>query len=92
MHNHFRWDRTCEAMETKLYQFSDNSQATGWLQLMRGGAESHTSHRIPGTEFEYQCCSGFHLENKTNPVQTLFCQGSGQVDTSLVTSCVRKSI
>ena len=77
-------------METKLYQFSDNSQVTGWLQLMRGGAESHTSHRIPGSEFEYQCSSGFYLPNKTNPVQSLFCQGSLQVDTSLVSSCVRK--
>ena len=86
----FRWGRTCAAMETKLYQFSDNSQVTGWLHLMRGGAESHTSHRIAGSEFEYQCSSGFYLSNKTNPVQKLFCQGSLQVDTSLVSSCVRK--
>ena len=77
-------------METKLYQFADNSQVTGWLQLMRGGAESHTSHRIPGAEFEYQCSSGFYLPNKTNPVQKLFCQGTMQVDTSLVSSCIRK--
>ena len=77
-------------METKLYQFADNSQVTGWLQLMRGGAESHSSHRIPGAEFEYQCGSGFYLPNKTNPVQKLFCQGTLQVDTSLVSSCIRK--
>lgn len=77
-------------METKLYQFADNSQVTGWLQLMRGGAESHSSHRIPGAEFEYQCSSGFYLPDKTNPVQKLFCQGTLQVDTSLVSSCIRK--
>ena len=77
-------------METKFSQFADSSQVTGWLQLMRGGTESHTSHRIPGAEFEYQCSAGFYLPNRTNPVQSLFCQGSLQVDTSSVSSCIRK--
>ena len=77
-------------MESKLYQFADNSQASGWLHLMRGGADSHTSHRIPGTEFEYKCSSGFYLDNKTNPDQSLFCQGNMLVDTTSVASCIRK--
>ena len=74
----------------KLHQYANNTLATGWLQLSAAGDQSHWSYRIPGTEYQYVCSNGFELPNKTNPIQTLKCQGSGLVDTTYITSCIRK--
>ena len=89
-----RWKRSCELLENKLYNFANNTKATGWLGIVGHGAETHSSlhYRIPGTEFKYQCSNGFYIENKTNPIQMLQCQGNGLVDTSFVTSCIGKVI
>ena len=91
--NYYRWTRSCEALENKIPEFADSSLVNGWLQIMGAGAETDASlnYRIPGTEFKYRCSDGFYLPNKTNPDQMLQCQGSRLVDTSAVTSCIRKS-
>ena len=88
--DYFSWERTCELLQDKLSQFANNSLATGYLELSGLGSESKREYRIAGTEFKYKCNMGFELPNKTNPDQTFQCQGNLQVDTSFITSCVRK--
>ena len=89
--DYFSWERTCELLQDKLSQFANNSLATGYLEVSGLGSESKREYRIAGTEFKYKCNMGFELPNKTNPDQTFQCQGNLQVDTSFITSCVRKS-
>ena len=82
-------------MENRLYQFADNSETSGWLEIASaGGASTLESNsmrfRIPGTEFKYKCSEGFELPDHSNPDQVLQCRGNFLVDTSAVQSCVPK--
>ena len=88
-----RWSRGCEAeMQDKLTQFADSSQRSGWLELVSAGPGFSYDLRVAGTSFNYQCSPGFELPDKSNPEQSLVCQGSRAIDTSAVLSCVRKFV
>ena len=77
-------------MKDELPQFADNTLRAGWLQLMWADTGFDVNFRVAGSVFKYQCSDGFELPSKTNPEQSLVCQGSRSVDTSSVIDCVRK--
>ena len=75
-------------MKEKLDQFADSSLVAGWLELQSALTGYSVDHRVAGSQFVYKCSHGFELPNKSNPDQVLSCEGSLEVDTSSVTSCV----
>ena len=77
-------------MKDELPQFADSTLRSGWLELVSADTGFDVDFRVPGSAFNYQCSEGFELPSKTNPEQSLVCQGSRSVDTSAVTNCVRK--
>ena len=85
-----RWTRGCEDMKDELPELADTSLRSGWLQLMSADTGFDSLYRVPGTAFNYQCSDGFELPGKTNPEQSLVCQGSRSVDTSAIINCIRK--
>ena len=50
----------------------------------------HSDHRVPGSSYQYQCSEGYYLSDKSNPEQTLHCEGTRAVDTSALQKCTRE--
>ena len=88
-----RWSRSCDLLEEKIYDFADNTEITGWLELKTASPGFNTNYRVPGTKFQYRCSTGFTTDQNTNenPDQDLICEGSMRVLTDDIVSCVRKS-
>ena len=77
-------------MKDKLPEFADNTLASGWLELVSAGTGFSVDHRVPGSSFQYQCSDGYYLSDKSNPEQTLHCEGTRAVDTSAIQKCTRE--
>ena len=77
-------------MKDKLPEFADNTHASGWLELVSAGAGFSVDHRVPGSSYQYKCSDGYYLSDKSNPEQTLHCEGTRAVDTSAIQNCIRE--
>ena len=78
-------------MKDKLTEFADNSLAEGWLGLVSAGSGFSVEQRVPGSQYTYKCSAGYHLSNKTNPDQTLRCEGTREVNMDQAQKCYRES-
>ena len=88
----YSWERTCSGMKDKLTEFADNTLAEGWLGLVSAGTGFSVAQRVPGSVYKYRCSDGYHLSNKTNPDQTLRCEGTREVNMEHAEKCYREYI
>ena len=86
----FRWSRSCDLLQDRIYEFADNSEISGWLEIKTASPGFNTKYRVPGTTFQYRCSEGFELPTNENPDQDMVCEGSRRVLTDDIVSCVRK--
>ena len=77
-------------MKDKLPEFADNTLASGWLGLVSASTGFSVEQRVPGSSYKYQCSEGYYLSDKSNPEQTLSCEGTRAVDTSAIQKCSRE--
>ena len=86
----FRWSRDCDLLEDRIYEFADNTEISGWLEIKTASPGFDIKYRVPGTTFQYRCSTGFELPTNENPDQNLVCQGNKRVFTDDIVTCVRK--
>ena len=86
----FRWSRSCDLLQDRIYEFADNSEISGWLEIKTASPGFNTKYRVPGATFQYRCSEGFELPTNENPDQDMVCEGSRRVLTDDIVSCVRK--
>ena len=77
-------------MKDKMPEFADNTLASGWLELISAGPGFNVDHRVPGTSFQYKCSDGYYQNDKSNPEQTVRCEGTRAFDTSAIQTCTRE--
>ena len=86
----FRWSRSCDLLKDRIYDFADNTEISGWLEIKTASPGFNINYRVPGTTFQYRCSTGFELPTNENPDQNLVCQGNKRVFTDDIVTCVRK--
>ena len=85
------WDRACPELEDEIYSLSNNTLATGYMDIQTAPTGFDKAYRIPGAQMNYKCSSGFGLPTGDNPEQILKCPGSRKIDRTQVTLCERKN-
>ena len=77
-------------MKEKLPEFADNTHSSGWLEMVSAGTGFDVDHPVPGSSYQYKCSEGYYLSDKSNPEQTLRCEGTRAIDTSAIQQCTRE--
>ena len=86
------WNRACPELSEKIYSLSNNTLATGFMELVGAPSPFKKNYRVAGTTLKYQCSDGFALPDGSNPQRELQCPGSLIIDRTQVTLCERKQV
>ena len=84
------WNRACPELSDKIYSLSNNTLATGYMEIVSAPNPFKKPYRVAGTTMRYKCSDGFGLPDGSNPNQELQCPGSLVIDRTSVTHCERK--